>query len=534
MPIFQLNDEILAAAGTRWDDWQPLRDGWFNSPRFNEFRFRAIEVLEAEYGKASLIYLKDPRLCRLLPLWQYALEEMGYRVVCVHTHRHPADVATSLKERKNIKVEPSLGMLSWLRHTLDAEFASRRLPRVFTSYASVLHDWQDFADRAETAFNFTWPVMGHTAQERVAQLIDPNLRNHKSSISSYLRDPLAPETIRSTLQILENWVQEGENSDDFPKLDGLRNDFDRLAPLLYAPTSALRLAIRDNEALIGHKATAEARQVENEALTKELSDAQGQHAQLSSQQEKLRAELDQSRADAKAAKAQVETAEAEIVALTKKLAQAEGERAQLSSQQETLRAELDRGRADAEAAAAQAETAEAEIVALTQKLAEAEGQCAQLSSQQEQLRAELDQSRADAEAAKSQAETDKAEIATLTKRLAEADGNVSKLLDEITTGTDRLIDRDKKISRLQRESDLNRRELSKRDGDAEMLSGKLAEVEGQRAQLSSQQEQLRAKLDSLQIEHANAIESVHNLYKTSTSWKVSAPIRFIRSRLWKR
>ena len=407
-PIFRLNDEILAAAGTSWNDWQPLREGWLDSPRFNEFRARAVDVLRDEYGDASMIYLKDPRICRLLPFWQHALEEMGCRVVCIHTHRHPADVATSLKARKNIEVEPSLGMLSWLRHVLDAEPASRDVPRIFTSYAGLIDDWQGFAKRAEEAFGLTWPVVARTAQERVAQLIDPRLRHHESSIEAFLRDPLVPEMFRKTLLILESWTHEGENRDDRAKLEGLRNDFDLSAPLLYAPISALEVATRDVKALTPHKATAEARQIEVEALTTKLADAEGQRDQL--------------------------------------------------------------------------------------------------SSQQEQLRAELDQSRADIEKAKAQAKADEAEAEALTTKLAEAEGNASKLLDEITTGTDRLIDKDKKIAKLQQDADLNRREQAVKE----------------------------AELNDLQHQHVHAIEDLHNIYTTSTSWKVSAPLRFIRVRLWGR
>lgn len=272
--VLRLNDEIIADAGTRWFDWTPLREGWFDSPRFNEFRFRAVEIVQAEYGDASMIYLKDPRICRLFPLWQSALEELGYRVVCIHTHRHPADVATSLKSRKNIEVEPSLGMLSWLRHTLAAEGFTRDFPRIFTSYTSLMHDWQEVADRAEKTLDLTWPVMAGTAQEHIAQFVDPELCHHELSVESFLQDPLVPGLFRETLQILENWAHTGENNGDRARLEELRHDFDLSVPLLYAPARALEVAIRDVRFLTPHKTTAEARQIEIEALTAKLADAE--------------------------------------------------------------------------------------------------------------------------------------------------------------------------------------------------------------------------------------------------------------------
>jgi hypothetical protein len=398
-PVFRLNDEILATAGTRWDDWKPVQDGWLESPRFTEFYARAIEVLKAEYGNASLIYLKDPRISRLLPFWQRALEEMGYRVVCVHTHRHPVDVAASLKARKDGEVEPSLGMLSWLRHILEAEAASRDLPRIFTSYASIIHDWQYFADRAGTAFEFTWPVMARTAQEKISQFVEPSLGHHNSNIDSFLRDPLVPDLFREVLQILEKWVQHDENKDDYVKLDKLHNSFDLSAPLLFAPIRALKAATHDVKTL---------RSKENS--TEELQN---------------------------------------------------------------------------------------EIDVLTANLADAVGQRDQLSSQKEQLRAELEQNRADMESAKARADAGEAEVNALTAKLTEAEEHASKLSDERAIWTDRLIDRDKKNAQLQKDAELNRHNLE-------------------------------AELRDLQNQHVHIIEGIHNDYKSSTSWKISAPVRLIK------
>jgi len=322
-PVFRLNDEIFTAGGTRWNDWQPLGEDWLRSPRFNEFRDRAVDVLKAEYGDASMIYLKDPRICRLLPLWQHALEEMGYRVVCIHTHRHPLDVATSLKARKSVEVEPSIGMLSWLRHALEAESLSRSLPRIFTSYANLIDDWQHTASLAEKTFAFTWPIVTRTGQQRVAELIDPNLRHHQSSIQAFLQDPLTPELYRDTLQIMENWVQNGENKADHVTLDGLRQDFDSSASLLFAPANALEVAARDIKVLNQYKTSGEAHQAEIKASAKSIADIQEKYNNLASQKEVLQAELEQALRDREEANTQVQAYETQIQALTARLTKAE-------------------------------------------------------------------------------------------------------------------------------------------------------------------------------------------------------------------
>ena len=80
-PIVCLNDKVLAAAGSKWDDWRPLCADWQKSPRFNEFRGQAMQEIVSEFGDSSLIYIKDPRICRLLPFWKEVLEGSGNRRV---------------------------------------------------------------------------------------------------------------------------------------------------------------------------------------------------------------------------------------------------------------------------------------------------------------------------------------------------------------------------------------------------------------------------------------------------------------------
>ena len=486
-PIFQLNDEILATAGTRWNDWQPLREDWILSPRFNEFRSRAAKLIVEEYGSASLIYLKDPRMCRLLPMWQAVFDELGYRVICIHTHRHPNEVASSMKARTNIEVEPSLGMLSWLRYILEAEIASRGLPRMFTSYSNLIDDWQSFIPRAEETFGFVWPVSMRAASERIAQLVDPRLRHHDSEIDTFLRDPRTPESFRETLETLERWARTGEDESDLARFDQLRTRFDQSAPLLYAPTHALEAATRQVKDLTAYKAAAEAHTVEIDALSRKLAETEGERAQFSSERAQLRAELTKACKELDTERAAAKIRYAEIETLSGQVTEAEDQRARLSSEQDQLRAELAYRQNRLEDAVAAAETRHTEIDALTRKLAEAEGQRGQLLSHREQLRAELDQNRSDLDATQARA-------GVLAAKLDDIQAREAILLDDAMALTNRIIDRDKKISGLQRRADLKRHEAAARATEIERLSDRLAESERQRTQLASENEQLSAEL----------------------------------------
>ena len=52
--IRQLNDRILASAGTRWDDWLEFPPNWLQSPTAMEFRDEALELLRQELSTAEI------------------------------------------------------------------------------------------------------------------------------------------------------------------------------------------------------------------------------------------------------------------------------------------------------------------------------------------------------------------------------------------------------------------------------------------------------------------------------------------------
>lgn len=234
MPVFRLNDEILTALGSRWDDWHPLRPDVHLSPRLAEFHDKARAVLQSEYGNGSLIYLKDPRIGMLLPFWRGVLEEAGYRCVHLHTHRSPSEIAASLQRRDEI--DPGLSLLAWLSQVLQAERHSRGHVRHFTSYEALLRDPAAVAKDAETAFGFPWPRPADAGTGRVNRA----LRHHDDGARAVLEDARVPGLIRQTLEILERWAVKGEQIEDYPRLDDISAAFDEAEGLFAGAMQALR------------------------------------------------------------------------------------------------------------------------------------------------------------------------------------------------------------------------------------------------------------------------------------------------------
>ena len=105
--IMDLNQEILASAGSSWDDWRPFDKDWYTSPVADEFRKRAHKLIKGEFGSSQLFVLKDPRICRLLEFWIEVVGALGARPLVVLPIRNPFDVASSLQDRDSI--DPFVG-----------------------------------------------------------------------------------------------------------------------------------------------------------------------------------------------------------------------------------------------------------------------------------------------------------------------------------------------------------------------------------------------------------------------------------------
>ena len=271
MSVFGLNEELLASAGSAWDDWQAFEPGWLASPKAGAFEARARAALEAEYGGSSFFVLKDPRLCRIAPFWLGVLAAAGVRPLVLLPLRNPLEVAASLERRDGFA--PELGHLLWLRHVLAAEAASRGLPRVHCSYDQLMQDWPHLAARAGKTLNLAWPHAPERAAPEIDAFLTERLHHHKEAPQRIADNPALSPWLRETYAILARWTAEGEDPADFATLDRIRAAFDDAAPA-FAPLVAQGRADA-GRARAAEQATAEAQASLQEALNRAEAEQAG-------------------------------------------------------------------------------------------------------------------------------------------------------------------------------------------------------------------------------------------------------------------
>jgi hypothetical protein len=202
-----------------------LNAGWNASPLHKVYVKRARELIRSEFRDAPLFVLKDPRICRLASFWLEVLDAEGIETGVVHPIRHPIEVSQSLNRRDLMR--PEYGKLLWLRHVLDAEYATRDRRRFFCMYDELISDWQALVDRMSSGLEWAWPRLSAPVRKEIGGFISAGRRTldreEGLGISS-------DEWTRSVFGTLEEWSKSGESAKGRALLDDVRVAFDKAAP----------------------------------------------------------------------------------------------------------------------------------------------------------------------------------------------------------------------------------------------------------------------------------------------------------------
>lgn len=222
-PIMNLNDEILASAGSRWDDWRVFNPRWLSSPVARSFEERAAATLEEEFGEAALIVMKDPRLCRMMPFWSKVMDKADYDIRIIVPVRSPLEVARSLWLRNGFPI--SKGLLLWLRHTLDAEAAARSVPTAYIEWSDFLSDWRLALHRIGEKLAIEWPRLSDISTADIDHFLSPSLRHNSVPLEEFRSHPDVNEWVSSAYEALLLLTSDAASNEARAALDEIGKKF---------------------------------------------------------------------------------------------------------------------------------------------------------------------------------------------------------------------------------------------------------------------------------------------------------------------
>lgn len=153
--VVDVNQRLFHSMGGAWYDILPL-DRMADLPA--DTHEQIANVLQHEFSNKSLIALKDPRICRLLPLWLEVLKEVKphRQPLSLMIVRDPLEVARSLERRDSLS--RSAGFMLWMDHVLDAELHSRSHGRIIFLYGQMLAKLDRTVEAVARFLEIPWPL----------------------------------------------------------------------------------------------------------------------------------------------------------------------------------------------------------------------------------------------------------------------------------------------------------------------------------------------------------------------------------------
>ena len=173
-----LDEHLLHALEMDWDDPRELPPRWLDSDASMQAGGEIRALAADEFQNAPLWALKDPRLCRLLPLWRRELAALGVQPAALLVLRHPDEIAASLLARDALP--PAVAHLLLIRHLLEAETASRDMPRAVASYERVLEDPAVAFGRIAVDLGMLWPQPPAKCSKQLDAFLSPDARHHSA------------------------------------------------------------------------------------------------------------------------------------------------------------------------------------------------------------------------------------------------------------------------------------------------------------------------------------------------------------------
>ena len=213
MALMRLHDRFLNSVGADWMHCGPWSRKQFRSSSAREFSRELVQVLIEEFGLERAL-IKDPRMCRLLPLWIPIIKSHFPHAQFLLPIRHPLEVAFSLRKRDNLSLNHALKL--WVLHVLEGEKYTRGFQRVFTTYDKLIQaPYETVLPLARSL-----GLSSESIEASISTRLDANLRHHRG-----VEWPAEEPHKELTLAIYETLVTAGAGMEG--KLNALGREYYR-------------------------------------------------------------------------------------------------------------------------------------------------------------------------------------------------------------------------------------------------------------------------------------------------------------------
>ena len=297
--LVAIHDEILQAIGRPIalpSHVLPFPPAWWRSKAVQALKPKLVGYVREELAKSSNPWgFKDPRTCRLLPLWWEIFRELNLEPVYVTAVRAPAEASVSMSQKSSArKLSVANGELMWLSYNYDvARYVTVKSRTVQVDYAEWFTDAQAVAGRLCEELGIGHDLSPAEIDECVTSIVQADYRNqfaetlptgsvagmfYKSLTAS---NPLADEdlrTLRGHIRLVDMF---------FKSVAPIVHDLDEAASTrALLQTERDELAIREaaiSQELTEKSAAKETLQATASSLETRVAESEAQAAELSAE-----------------------------------------------------------------------------------------------------------------------------------------------------------------------------------------------------------------------------------------------------------
>jgi len=215
--VVEINNDIFTAFDMHYMDFRSFPNGWINNEAMDPIRHRINSWFKQSFSDQSLIVVKDPRLCRTLPLWLEVLEQQQGQAKYIHIFRHPLEVVNSLCARDNTfpVVE---GLLTWLAHVLDSFACSSSRHSAIVSYGALMNDPVLALETSGENLSLKWPMNPVTVAESLEAFLEPSLMHQH--FKGPIPCPPLNRLVQSVFNCLASYDLKSPDKDFYSCIDG--------------------------------------------------------------------------------------------------------------------------------------------------------------------------------------------------------------------------------------------------------------------------------------------------------------------------
>ncbi len=230
--FLDLNQTLLADLGTSWDALGNFPISTGSSLKIQKYQFSFSQLIKNRFQETDYYGLKDPRFCKLLPLIEPVLLDLGINVRLIIASRNPLSVANSILKRNQIPLVK--GLYLWFEHTILSLQYSKNYPRLVVDYDRILKNTTNEIKRVADFLEINHQVLAEDLYSYQSIFLDSKLRHSEYTLADLVDNQTIPKIVVELYQILITLSEDpifSTSADTISKINQLNNIYQDFLPV---------------------------------------------------------------------------------------------------------------------------------------------------------------------------------------------------------------------------------------------------------------------------------------------------------------